>query len=85
VGAAAGRRANRVTPLVWSWLLVTLGAAGMWLAGRRNRAGWAVAIANETLWIVYAVQTAQWGFIAGALLYIAVFTRNWLRWSGEPS
>ena len=74
-----------MTPLVWSWLLVGLGALGMWMAGRRMPSGWAVAIANETLWIVYAVQTRQWGFIAGALLYIAVFTRNWLRWSSDPS
>jgi len=69
-----------VTPLVWSWVLVTLGATGMWMAGRRMRAGWAVAIANEALWIAYAVDTRQYGFIAGALLYMVVFARNWLRW-----
>jgi hypothetical protein len=49
------------------------------------KAGWAVAIGNETLWIVYAIQTAQWGFIAGALLYIGVFTRNWMRWHRDPT
>jgi len=74
-----------MTPLTWSWLLVSLGAVGMWMAGRRMKTGWAIAIVNETLWIVYAIETAQWGFIAGALLYIAVFTRNWLRWSRDPS
>ena len=70
-----------MSPLVWSWVLVVLGALGMWLAGRRMAVGWAVAVVNELLWIVYAVQTGQWGFIAGAVLYIVVFTRNWLRWS----
>jgi hypothetical protein len=70
-----------MTPLVWSWLLVAVGALGMWMAGRRIPSGWAVAILNETLWIIYAIQTAQWGFIAGAAVYIAVFTRNWLRWT----
>jgi len=69
-----------VSPLVWSWLLVTLGAVGMWMAGRRMRSGWAVAIVNEALWIVYALQTGQYGFVAGAMLYIIVFARNWLRW-----
>ena len=69
-----------MTPLVWSWVLVSIGALGMWLAGRRMRIGWAVAVVNECLWIVYAVQTAQWGFIAGALLYMVVFVRNWLLW-----
>ena len=75
--------AEPVTPLVWSWLLVGLGALGMWLAGRRLAVGWAVAILNETLWIAYAIQTKQWGFIAGAVLYIVVFARNWRRWSRE--
>jgi hypothetical protein len=74
-----------MTPLVWSWLLVTVGTVGMWMAGRRIAAGWAVAIANETLWIVYAIETGQWGFIAGATVYIAVFTRNWVRWTHEPA
>jgi len=69
-----------VSPLVWSWLLVTVGAVGMWMAGRRMRSGWAVAIVNEALWIVYALQTGQYGFVAGAMLYMVVFARNWLRW-----
>ena len=76
---------GRLTPLIWSWLLVTLGALGMWMVGRRMRAGWAVAIVNETLWIVYAIETMQWGFIAGAFIYIGVMAHNWGRWSHEPS
>ena len=74
-----------MTPLVWSWLLVAVGTLGMWMAGRRMPTGWAVAIANETLWIVYAIQTAQWGFIVGATIYIVVFARNWVRWTHEPA
>jgi len=31
------------------------------------------------------VQTAQWGFIAGAVLYIVVFARNWARWTRDPA
>jgi hypothetical protein len=69
-----------MTPLVWSWVLVISGATGMWLSGRRLRVGWLVAIFTEALWIIYAVQTEQWGFIAGALLYMVVFARNWHLW-----
>lgn len=69
-----------MTPLAWSWVLAALGATGMWLSGRRLRVGWLVAIFTEVVWIVYAIQTKQWGFIAGALLYITVFTRNWFLW-----
>lgn len=69
-----------MTLLVWSWVLVVSGATGMWLSGRRLRVGWLVAIFTEMLWIVYAAQTQQWGFIAGAVLYMVVFARNWFLW-----
>jgi hypothetical protein len=74
-----------MTPLTWSWVLAVSGATGMFLAGRRLRAGWAVAIATECAWIVYAIDTRQWGFIAGAATYIVVFTRNWYAWAPAPN
>jgi hypothetical protein len=52
----------------------------MWMCGRRMRVGWLVAIFTEMLWVAYAISTRQWGFIAGAALYMAVFARNWTLW-----
>jgi hypothetical protein len=66
---------------IWSFALVILGASGMLLVGRNIALGWAVAIINETLWIVYGILSYQYGFILGGLIYIVVFYRNYRKWS----
>lgn len=69
-----------VTPQLWSWILAAVGITGIWLAGRNNKAGWAIGFAAQFLWAAYAVVSQQWGFIATAVAYGAVYGRNWLRW-----
>jgi hypothetical protein len=69
-----------VTPWWWSWLLTGWGIVGLVLAGRRRAIGWAVGLSAQGAWIAYAVATRQWGFIASALAYSAVYGRNWLAW-----
>jgi hypothetical protein len=68
-----------VTPY-WSYLLAAVGIYGLWLAGGGQRAGWAVGLAAQLLWIAYAVVTRQWGFIISALAYGFVYARNLQRW-----
>lgn len=67
----------------WSWLLTAVGVFGLYLAGRRNRAGWAVGLGAQSLWLTYAITTRQWGFIVSAGAYGWVYARNWLRWRNE--
>lgn len=67
----------------WSWILTAVGVLGIWLAGRKLTAGWAVGFGAQALWIAYAVATRQWGFIVSALAYGTVYGRNWLRWRRE--
>jgi nicotinamide riboside transporter PnuC len=66
--------------LVWSVGLAVIGIVGIWLAGRRNLWGWAIGLAAQVLWIVFALVTGQYGFIFSALAYGFVYARNWLRW-----
>lgn len=61
----------------WSWILTALGVASLYLAGSRPLVGWPLALVNQLLWAVYAVTTRQYGFLAGAVCYAAVFSRNW--------
>lgn len=70
-----------MTNQIWSFLLVFIGAGAWWLVGRNVALGWAVAILNETLWIVYGILSYQYGFIVGGLIYIIVFYRNYRKWS----
>lgn len=66
---------------IWSFALVFIGAGAWWLVGRNVALGWAVAIFNELLWIVYGILSYQYGFILGGLIYIVVFYRNYRKWS----
>jgi nicotinamide riboside transporter PnuC len=66
--------------LIWSVALAIVGIVGIWLAGRRNLWGWAIGLAAQALWIVFALLTGQYGFIFSALAYGFVYGRNWLRW-----
>lgn len=65
----------------WSYALAPFGLIGMLLAGRRSRWGWLLSIFTQVLWLAYAVDTKQWGFIPGSLAYAAVYFKNFLAWS----
>ena len=65
----------------WSWLLTAVGVLGLWLAGRKDWRGWAVGLGAQALWVTYAVATRQWGFLASAFCYGAVFSLNLWRWT----
>jgi nicotinamide riboside transporter PnuC len=56
----------------WSWTLAAIGVTGLYLVTRRNWRGYVLGVGVQVLWIAYAVVTAQWGFIASALVYGAV-------------
>lgn len=67
----------------WSWLLMVVGVTGMFLAGRRRWEGWAIGLVSELLWLLYAWDTKQWGFVPFALAYAAVYARNAISWRGS--
>lgn len=69
--------------MYWSWILTAVGVFGLYLAGRKNKAGWAVGIGAQSLWIAYALSTEQYGFLVSALAYGWVYTKNFLAWRRE--
>lgn len=69
----------------WSYVLAPFGLIGLWMSGSRNRWGWALSIGTQVLWLTYAVQTEQWGFIPGSLAYGLIYARNFIRWSDKPT
>lgn len=68
---------------MWSWILAVVGITGTYFIGRKTIWGWAVLFFNETLWIVYALQTKQYGFILGSLSYMIVYVKSYHHWSKE--
>lgn len=68
---------------IWSWILTIVGLTGFILAGRRVWWCWYINLGCQVLWFAYALTTRQYGFIASALVYSAVFTQNARKWSKE--
>lgn len=64
----------------WSWLLAVLGVSGMYFVGKKTIWGWLVLLANEVIWVVYALFTQQYGFIAMAIAYAFVYIKSYFEW-----
>jgi hypothetical protein len=67
----------------WSWILAAIGVSGIFFVGQKSIWGWLVLLANECLWIVYAITTQQYGFIFAALAYATVYIRSYLHWKKD--
>jgi flagellar biosynthesis protein FliR len=67
----------------WSWTLTIIGVSGLYLVGKRSLWGWIIGIFAQLLWLVYAIVTEQWGFIASALAYGSINLINFNRWRSE--
>lgn len=66
--------------MIWSFVLSAIGILGIFLAGKKNKLGWAIGLGAQVLWIVFAITTAQYGFIFAALAYGSIYLKNWLSW-----
>lgn len=68
---------------LWSWGLAAIGILGIYLAGRKNSIGWLIGVFAQLLWLAYAINTRQWGFLFTAFGYGFVYTKNWIKWRRE--
>jgi len=68
-----------------SWVLAVIGVTGIFFVGRKTIWGWYVLLFNEILWIAYAVNTKQYGFIFSALAYAAVYVKSYLHWKKDDA
>lgn len=68
---------------LWSWGLASIGVFGLFLTTRKLKAGFAVGVGVQVLWIAYAVASHQYGFIASALAYGAVNALGLARWTKD--
>ena len=75
------RRGKRAR--MWSWILAVVGITGISFVGRKNVIGWLFLLVNECLWIVYAVQSSQYGFIVASFVYSGVYVRSYIHWKRD--
>ena len=69
--------------VAWSWALTGAGLVTFWLAGRKVWWAWYMGLAGQAAWFAYAITTHQWGFLAGAFAYSAVYAKNAAAWTAE--
>lgn len=71
---------NGVVLQAAEWGVDALGFASTWLLGSHHRAGWALNIAAQIVWLLVAVPTHQWAFVVASFVYGAAAVRGWARW-----
>ena len=74
-----------IAGLIWSVALAAIGILGLLLAGRKKSVGWGIGLSAQLLWIIYAIATAQYGFILSALAYGFVYGKNYLAWRKDEA
>ena len=67
----------------FSFILSALSLLSLWLMGNKNKLGIVVGLANQLLWVVYAVMLKQYGLLIGVIAYMIIHIRNLAKWSKE--
>ena len=67
----------------FSWIVTILGLLGFWLAGKKLWWSWYINIANQVMWVIFAIITDYYAFLVGTAFYLAVFSRNAYLWTSE--
>lgn len=62
---------------LWSWVLTVIGVVSIAIAGRHPALGWSIGFFAQALWVIYAFQAHQYGFLASAALFSVTYGRNW--------
>lgn len=57
-----------------------MGGAGMVLAGRKKRIGWALGAASEVAWATWAYLSHNPGIYPWCAVWGVVYARNWWLW-----
>lgn len=67
--------------MLWSYALAIIGVTALRLIGKKRGEGFILGAFAQILWIVYAIVTAQFGFIIAACFYFWAYTQGYLDWS----
>lgn len=70
---------------MWSWVLAVIGITGIFFVGQKNLKGWLFLLANECLWIAYALTSKQYGFILASVGYSLVYIKSLIFWKRNGS
>lgn len=64
-----------------TWILSATSGLMLWLMGNKNKYAPYVGILNQVLWVIYTIQSKQWGLLPGVLIYLIIHIRNAYKWA----
>jgi hypothetical protein len=67
------------------WLLSIITVVQLWLAGSNYRNAWAIALANQALWLVWIGASGNVGFLPMNIALWVVYARNHLKWQEKAA
>jgi hypothetical protein len=62
------------------WLTSAITLWGIHEQGKKRWRGWAIGLANQTLWIAFIVAFSAWGLFPLSLALIVMYGKNLLAW-----
>ena len=69
-----------MTVFILSLVMATAGCAGLVLAGKGRWEGWAIGLAVQPVWAVFAIVTKGYGLLITCVMYGSVYFRNLRKW-----
>lgn len=82
-GTGHSQEGYKMSTEILSYVLSALSLLSLWLMGNKNKLGIVVGLANQLLWVVYAVMLKQYGLLIGVIAYTIIHIRNLAKWSKE--
>lgn len=73
----------------WLQLLLqvpnAMGLTGVFIAGRKRRAGWALGFLSEPVWILWGYLSHNPGIYPWCVVWGVIYARNWWSWRPHPT
>lgn len=66
--------------LVLSIVMAAAGCTGLILAGKGKWQGWAIGLAIQPVWALFAILTEGYGLLITCIMYGTVYAKNLLAW-----
>jgi hypothetical protein len=63
-----------------AWVLSATSCLMLWMMGNKSKWGPRLGIANQILWLVYAILIKEYGLIPGVIAYTVIHIRNLIFW-----
>lgn len=75
---------NTTNTAFWlSLVMAFAGCTGLILAGKGMWQGWAIGLAVQPVWAIFAIVTKGYGLLITCMLYGFVYAKNLIKWRKE--